>query len=184
MSQQTFSIEQVRELTKRKPRGMKSAKHRARFAATPPAPVHSESERQAQRSLFERHDAAVWTIRFPLSPSANGLKSIRAIPDRRPFLVPSTEYNAYKDAVARAWREHWHGWPPEPLQGRLRVLIVVHQARNGGDIANREKAICDALSECGAWIDDQQIDDLRMIRGAVVKGTGALDVTIETISEN
>ena len=187
MSIRTVTVEQARELAKKKPRGAKSAKARARYASTPPL-VQTESERQAQRALFERHDPAVWMIRFPLSPTANNLKSIRALPGRRPFLVPSTEYIAYKQAVAAAWKAHWGGprllpLPPPPLTGRLRVLIVVRQARNGGDVANREKALVDSLVECGVMADDEQIDDLRVLRGPIIKGAGALDVTIEVISE-
>jgi Holliday junction resolvase RusA-like endonuclease len=192
MIDRELTVKQVRELAKtcgynaalgpRKPRGAKSAKHRARFAATPPL-VQTEAERQTQRSLFERHDRVAWTIRFPLSPSANNLKSIRKLPGRRPFLVPSTEYNVYKQAVAAAWRAHWKGWLPEPLTGRLRVLIVVHQARRGGDVANREKGLLDALVECGAIADDSQVDDLRLFRGVVIPKTGAVDLTVEVISE-
>ena len=164
-------------------RGAKSAKLRAKFAATPPAPVPTESERQRQRALFARHDEVQIRIRFPLPPSANGLKVIRALPGKLPFLAPSTEYNVFKEAVEAAWRAHWSGGLPRPLTGRLRVRVIVHQSRNGGDVANREKALCDALTECGVWLDDDQIDDLHLVRGSVLPRTGAVDVEIETIPE-
>jgi Holliday junction resolvase RusA-like endonuclease len=152
------------------------------YLATPPAPEQSAVERQQQRDLFARHDAVVLSIRLPLAPSANNLKSIQTLPGHRPFLVPSTQYKAYKKAVATFWQRHFQGWTPGPLTGRLRLTILVHQARNGGDIANREKALCDSLSECGAWLDDVQIDDLHLIRGDVLPPYGAIDLTIETIS--
>ena len=179
MSIRTVTVEQARELAKKKPRGAKSAKARARFASTPPL-VQTESERLAQRALFERHDEAAWTIRFPLSPTANNLKSIRSLPGRRPFLVPSTMYNVYKQAVEAAWKAHWEGRLPEPLNARLRVRVIVHQARGGGDIINREKAAFDALTGL-AWEDDSQIDDVHFIRGNVIPGVGAMDISVEVI---
>lgn len=182
MSQVTMTPDQVLALAKPRPRrGEKSAKLAAKFAATPPL-VQTDAERLAQRSLFERHDRVLITIRLPLAPSANALKCIREIPGRRPILVPTTEYNAYKAAVAKAWKNHFNGWPPDPLTCRLRVRVVVHQARNGGDVANREKALCDALTEAEVWVDDELIDDIHLVRGAVVKDTGAMDVTIESMS--
>jgi crossover junction endodeoxyribonuclease RusA len=185
MMQKTLTPDQVRatkrsekrkaekEVVANRPKRKTSAQFYAGYLATPPAPAQSE--------LFERHDKAVLSIRLPLAPGANNLKSIRQLPGRAPFLVPSTQFNAYKKAVAKFWGDHWKGCPPEPLTGRLRVLILVHQVRKGGDVANREKALCDSLSECGAWGDDSQIDDLRVLRGDVIPGVGALDVTIETI---
>jgi Holliday junction resolvase RusA-like endonuclease len=168
--------------SKDKPKRKTKAEWLAAYMRTPPAPKQTEDERFAQRALFERHDTATIQIRLPLSPSANGLKSIRQAPGKQPFLVSSTQYIAYAEAVARFWKAHYNGWPPPPLTGRLRVLAIVHMARNDGDVANREKALCDALTECGAWADDGLIDDIHFIRGDVIPGIGALDVVIEVIS--
>ena len=164
-----------------KPKRKTKAEWLAAYMTTPPAPVQTEAERHEQRALFERHDAVSVEIRLPLSPSTNGTKSIRVAPGRPPFLVSSTQYNAYEEAVALFWKAHFKGWPPQPLMGRLRVLVIVHQARKGGDIANREKSLCDALTACKAWEDDGQIDDIHFVRGDVIPGIGALDVTIEVI---
>ena len=178
-----MSIEEFKKAVNPKPkRGAKSAKLRERYSATPAAGP-GEHAVLFQGRLFDRHDSIVVSIRLPLPPSANSLKVIRALPGKRPFLCPSTEYKMFKEAVKAAWVSHFNGWPPEPLQGRLRVRAVVHQARRGGDICNREKACIDALVECGAIADDEQIDDAHFIRGEIIKGTGAIDVTIETIQE-
>lgn len=55
-------------------------------------------------------------------------------------------------------------------------------ARRGvSDLSNRWKALEDALTACGAWEDDGQIDDERMVRGAIVRPSGAMDVLIEPL---
>ena len=156
------------------------AEYFAIFMATPPAsftPAHAD----AQRSLFERHDAAAWSIRLPLAPSVN---NFMVQPKHSRRWVYSGQARAYKDAVKAFWLKHWKSWPPDPLTGRLRLLVVVHMARNGeADISNRIKPLEDALADCGAYETDGQIDELRVRRGEGVPGTGAMDVTLETISE-
>ena len=148
-------------------RSTKSDAYRLKFASTPPMP-----EPRSSRGI---------TLRLPLPPTANNLKAIRTLAGRRAFLVPTTEYNVYKEVVAAAWHKQFGDYHPEPLESRLRVTLVVHQARKGGDVANREKGVIDALTECGAWKDDEQIDDLHILRGEVIPGIGAVDLTVEVI---
>ena len=100
----------------------------------------------------------------------------------RAWLAPTAAAEAYPIAVAEAWERMWNGSPPKPLACRVRVLIVVHPPREGSDIFNREKALSDALTACGVWIDDKQIDYGGIARGKIVKPAGAMDVTIESIS--
>lgn len=178
-----MTIEEVQAMAK----GTEPTKRRSKsdwyeaYMSTPPPTAINPEDAQKQRALFERHDKVVLSMRMPLAPTANNLKSIREIPGRRPFLVPSTQYNAYKEAVADFWKAHNNGRLPRPITGRLRLLAVVHMTRNGGDVANREKALCDSMTECGVWLDDEQIDDVRFIRGAVLPPVGALDVIVESI---
>jgi Holliday junction resolvase RusA-like endonuclease len=162
-------------------RGSKSDRLRAKFAATPTLPPLSDEEKAHQKSLFEKHDKVEYCFRLPLPPSKNSIRSIRKIPGRDPFLVPSTEYNVYKKAVASCWIKLWKGWPPEPLTGKLRVRAVVHLTQYGGDTINRDEALCDALTECGCWVDDEQVKDLHVVEGSVITDTGAIDVIVETI---
>ncbi len=182
MSQRVMAVEQAGKLAKPKTKRKKQADYLARFAATPPAPELSDSERENQRALFERHDRAVVSLRLPLAPTLNNYRAIFQPPRGRARLITSAEGRAYFKAVEAAWLRHFDGWPPEPLTGQIRLLVVVHMARNGrSDVSNRIKALEDALTECGAWTDDSHIDDLHPIRGAVIPPTGAMDVIIEVI---
>lgn len=66
---------------------------------------------------------------------------------------------------------------------RLSVEIVTHQPNRGvHDLDNLEKAILDSLEHARVFPNDSQIDNLRVMRGEVVKG-GRVDVTIERISD-
>ncbi len=188
MQQQTLTIEQVRKLTQH-PRKRSSRtrltkrQYLERFLATPPAPMQTDAERSGRRSLFEKHDQVVVSLRLPLAPSTNHYWRSWVRPgSTRVMTHVSSEGQAYKAAVAAAWRAHWKGWTPEPLTGRLRLLISVSYFTCAKiDLDNRIKPLQDALTECGVWADDSQIDDLRAIRGTVVEKPGYMDVTIETI---
>jgi len=54
----------------------------------------------------------------------------------------------------------------KPLTGRLEVVIEVFVPdRRKRDLSNIPKAVEDAITKSGKiWIDDEQIDDLRIIR--------------------
>jgi len=157
--------------------GSKRAGARRRFAEELP-PV-TETEMQSQRSLFERHDAAIWTVRLPLSPSVNNYRVVF-----RGRLITSVEGREYQESIKRLWFSKWNGWPPDPLTGRLRLLVAVaFRSSPPPDLDNRIKPLQDALVDAGAFLDDNQIDDLRVIRIPGVHKPGWMDVTIETISE-
>lgn len=60
-------------------------------------------------------------------------------------------------------------------EGRLRVDVTLHApTRAAYDIDNRMKGLLDALTKAQVWADDSLIDDLRIRRGAVVKGGAAV----------
>jgi crossover junction endodeoxyribonuclease RusA len=70
-----------------------------------------------------------------------------------------------------------------PLQGRLRVSIDVHVPdRRPRDVDNMLKAPLDALTKAGLWVDDSQIDDLRIVRRGIVHG-GLIVVAVEQIEQ-
>ena len=154
-----------------------------RYLATPPTQARTDEENAKQRALFERHNRAVYSLRLPLAPSIDHYYMAIKLPDRKyASIVKSSEGRAYFEAVEFFWRRHFKGWPPEPLTGRIRLLVEVHMARAGkSDVSNRMKALEDALTNCGAWLDDSQIDDSHPIRGCVISPTGAMDVVIEVI---
>ncbi|MDH5527160.1 MAG: RusA family crossover junction endodeoxyribonuclease [Nitrospirota bacterium] len=67
------------------------------------------------------------------------------------------------------------------LTGRLAVTLTLSPpTRAKCDLANYEKSTIDALQVAKVYVDDSQIDDLRLIRGPVVKG-GRVDVKISVI---
>ncbi|HET8792089.1 MAG TPA: RusA family crossover junction endodeoxyribonuclease [Modicisalibacter sp.] len=65
------------------------------------------------------------------------------------------------------------------LAGRLSVTVMLHPPdRRKRDIDNYGgKALLDAITHAGVWIDDEQIDRLEMIRGEIRK-PGMAVVTI------
>ena len=61
-------------------------------------------------------------------------------------------------------------------RGKLAVRVVLHMSVTA-DVTNRAKALFDALQDAELIRNDNQIDDVRMIRGHPVKG-GRCEVTI------
>ena len=152
----------------------------AQYRATPRRPMEVSSDLAEQRALFDVHAPATYRLWLPLAPSANATKKIQMHPSqRKAWLADTAAAGAYRIAVAEFWDAHWNHQPPEPLTGRIAIYFTVHLTRRGGDIFNREKALCDALTACGCWVDDAQIDAGGVLRGRVLPPTGAMDVIIE-----
>lgn len=70
----------------------------------------------------------------------------------------------------------------EALDCRLSVVIRLYGPTNAKrDIDNFLKSPLDALTHCNFWVDDSQIDSLKIVRCEKVKG-GRLDVIVEKLS--
>jgi crossover junction endodeoxyribonuclease RusA len=73
------------------------------------------------------------------------------------------------------------GYPP--ITGRVSLFVAVHPAtRARQDLDNRSKTLQDALTHAGVWLDDEQIDDLHLVRRDVVKG-GLVKVVVTEMKE-
>lgn len=73
------------------------------------------------------------------------------------------------------------GLRPRTISGRVSVSVTVFAPdRRVRDIDNLLKPMLDALTHSGIWLDDGQVDDLRIVRGPVEK-PGRVEVLIETI---
>lgn len=110
-------------------------------------------------------------LTLPYPPSVN--RYWRALGRGR--VVISKEGREYRESVARAVG------PVRRLGGRLQVWIrATMPDRRNRDLDNLLKATLDALQHAGAYEDDSQIDELRVLRGNVRK-PGGLWVRIEEI---
>jgi len=70
------------------------------------------------------------------------------------------------------------------LKSRLNVKITLNPpTRHKRDIDNYCKATLDALTHAKVWVDDEQIDELNILRGSIMKG-GNTVVEIEEINTN
>lgn len=77
----------------------------------------------------------------------------------------SAQGRSYRDQVAARVNVD------APLTSRLVVSITAHMPdRRRRDLDNLPKAIFDALTHAGLWLDDEQVDVLTISRAAVVKG--------------
>lgn len=122
--------------------------------------------------------AAVIELRLPWPPSVNTIwRSMRAGPMAGRVLL-SREGRAYFAQAERAVLVQRRG---QAIAGRAEVEIVLHApTRAALDIDNRCKAILDACTKGGLWVDDSQVDVLIVRRGCVLKG-GAVAVRVAEI---
>lgn len=91
------------------------------------------------------------------------------------YLTP--EHKAFRDEVAlRACAAQ-----VQPF-GEARLMVDIHLTppdKRRFDLDNRLKAVLDSLQLCGVYDDDEQVDELRVVRGdVIIPGEGSAVVTI------
>lgn len=114
------------------------------------------------------------TFTLPLPPTINTYYGMRPRGGR--FVKPAGL--AFRKAVADVVAQAGH----KTLSGRLAMFVAIHPAdRRSQDLDNRAKSLQDALTHAGVWLDDEQIDDLHLVRREVIKG-GMVKVVIAELS--
>jgi crossover junction endodeoxyribonuclease RusA len=114
---------------------------------------------------------------LPFPPSVNHYWRHRVI-GRHASVYISADGMDFRREVVKAI----HGLGVK-LEDRLNVKIELYPATlRKFDIDNRVKATLDALTHAGVWLDDEQIDELTVIRREKVKG-GKMIVEISEILE-
>ena len=124
------------------------------------------------------------TIVLPFPPSVNGYWPSRIAKNKAGKMYVQTyisaEGKAFKRKVARALQVQL-GAQREPILGHCRLYVALHAPdRRRRDVDNYAKALLDSLTEAGVWADDSQIQDLRLVWGAVLHGGKAV-VTIRQL---
>lgn len=116
---------------------------------------------------------------LPFPPSLNSYWR-HVVIGRAARVLISAEGRAYRKRV-------WEAAKPviqdgQPLGGRLSVVLTAYPPdRRKRDLDNLAKAILDALTHAGAWGDDSQIDDLRIIRGGKAGDGGRMVVEVSKL---
>jgi crossover junction endodeoxyribonuclease RusA len=72
----------------------------------------------------------------------------------------------------------------EKIEGNVAIFIQIYPPDNRKrDIDNVLKALLDALTHAGAWVDDSQIHDLHIIKGKPRKGHSGTTVFISEMNK-
>lgn len=101
-------------------------------------------------------------LTLPLPPSWNHYYGQNG---SRKYIKPAGK--AFRKAVAEIVADAGH----KTLEGRVSLFAAIYPAdRRKQDIDNRAKSLQDALTHAGVWLDDEQIDELHLVRKEVVKG--------------
>jgi crossover junction endodeoxyribonuclease RusA len=109
-------------------------------------------------------------LTLPMPPSINHAYGVRKGGGK--YIKPAGV--AYRQEVAEIVAEKGC----RTLEGRISLFAVISPAdKRRQDLDNRSKALQDALTHAGVWLDDEQIDELHLVRGEVIKG-GRVTVVI------
>lgn len=114
---------------------------------------------------------------LPLPPTTNNLYGHRIVTgkdrdesgNRKLYAIryPTGDNQDYHKLVKDTLLElrAWHR-----TRARIGYRLLVCPAREGNDISNRIKVLEDALKDGGLYVDDEQIDEVWVRRGPIVRG--------------
>lgn len=110
------------------------------------------------------------SLTLPLPPTINHYYGVR--PRGGKYIKPAGR--EFRQTVAEIVAQAGH----KTIEGRVSLFAAIYPAdRRKQDIDNRAKSLQDALTNAGVWLDDEQIDELHLVRREVVKG-GQVKVVI------
>lgn len=128
-------------------------------------------------SLFDVKRKHLLTLKLPYPPSINNYYGTTRAGGKFIKKEGKVFRHTVVDVLAAVT------WDTPPLTDRLQVWIEVYPPdKRRRDLDNLKKALLDALTHAGIYADDCLIDDLRSVRGGVVKG-GYVRVYISKILE-
>lgn len=119
------------------------------------------------------------TLRLPWPPTVN---HYWRHPNKGPLAgrhLISEDGRSYRAAVHGDVLQQLRREPK--IEGRIAVAISANPPdRRQRDLDNLLKGVLDAMTHAHVWIDDSQIDDLRIVRDEVMPG-GRLIVTVREV---
>jgi len=111
---------------------------------------------------------------LPLPPTINSYYGFQG---SRRFVKPAGL--AFRKLVADIVSEAGY----KTLESRLSMFVAIYPAdRRKQDIDNRIKSLADALTHAGVWLDDEQLDELTIVRREVIK-PGQVKIVITEITK-
>lgn len=112
-----------------------------------------------------------YKLTLPWPPSVNGYW--RSFRGRQIISKRGREYVKKVDELMRELNLHG-----EKIEGSLSVSIKLNPPTlRSYDVDNFNKGVFDALSKCGFWLDDSQVQRLVIEKGSKTKG-GNTEVTV------
>ena len=122
---------------------------------------------------------------LPLPPTTNNLYGHRVVSSAEK--EDAEERQLYAIRYPTAENKEYHALVQEKIlelramyhsMNRLAYRLLVCPARHGNDISNRIKILEDALKGAGLFVDDEQIDEVWVRRGPIVKPDGIVRISL------
>ena len=117
----------------------------------------------------------MYNFTMPWAPSINGYRAVA-----RNRIITTARGRDYKARAINAIA--LQGLAGEQVEGNISLSIKLNPPTlRRYDVDNYCKAILDAITESGFWLDDEQVSRLKVVKGEKVAG-GRVDVSVEFIN--